>query len=164
MLLPAPLGPTSATISPGHARKLTSSRTSPLDGPFGGSLAVSSGSSLYAKLTCRNSSSPRNEGASFASGVSETEGTRASTSAIRSTLARTFPMMVHCLMILRVGLNMFWMRRMKKTIVPTLRASRPTSHIPSQTTAEIETASSTPNTQLNPASSPTESSAAAMAL
>ena len=72
-------------------------------------------------------------------------------------------MVAHCLMSLRVGLNMFWMSRMKRTRVPTLNAPRPTSHIPSQTTAEMDTASSTWNTQLKRASSPAESSAAAMA-
>jgi hypothetical protein len=82
---------------------------------------------------------------------------------MRSTLARTFPIIVHCLMTLRVGLNMFWMRRMKKTNVPTVKASRSTSHIPTHTTAEMDTASRTPTTQLNRASSPTESSAAVMA-
>ena len=73
-------------------------------------------------------------------------------------------MVAHCLMILRVGLNMFWMRMMKKTRVPTLSPWRPTSQFPTHTTAEMDTASSTPTTQLNRASSPTDSRAATMAL
>ena len=67
-------------------------------------------------------------------------------------------------MILRVGLNMFWIRMMNRIRVPTLKALRSTSQIPSQTTAEIETALRTPTTQLNRACRPTDSSAAAMAL
>jgi hypothetical protein len=66
-------------------------------------------------------------------------------------------------MILRVGLNMFWIRITKSTSVPTVIPSRSTSHTPSHTIAEMVTASSTPTTQLNRASRPTASSAACIA-
>src|SRR2546425_13361371 len=58
VLLPAPLGPTSATTSPAEIRKLTASRTrGACESP-----EASSGSSWYANVTPRNSRSPRNGG------------------------------------------------------------------------------------------------------
>ena len=74
---------------------------------------------------------------------------RSSRSSIRSTLAKTLPILYHSLTILRAGLNMFCSSRMNSTRVPIVIASRSTSHTPSQTTAEIASASTRAITKLN---------------
>ena len=68
---------------------------------------------------------------------------------MRSTLAKTLPILYHSLTILRAGLNMFCSSRTNSTSVPIVIASRSTSHTPSQTTAEIASASTRAITKLN---------------
>ncbi len=92
---------------------------------------------------------PSSAGAATASGWSRTTISRSSRSSIRSTLAKTLPILYHSLTILRAGLNMFCSSRTNSTSVPIVIASRSTSHTPSQTTAEIASASTSAITKLN---------------
>ena len=82
---------------------------------------------------------------------------------MRSTLAKIFPMVLHSRMILRVGLNMFWISTVNMTSRPTVIVLRSISHRPVHTTAVMESASSRATTQLKRADRLAVSSAASMA-
>ena len=84
-----------------------------------------------------------------ASGSSCTTTSRSRRSSIRSTLAKTLPILYHSLTILRAGLNMFCSSRMNNTSVPTVMAPPPMSHHPNQTTAQMASASMSATTKLN---------------
>jgi hypothetical protein len=68
---------------------------------------------------------------------------------MRSTLAKTLPILYHSLTIFRAGLNMFCSSRTNSTSVPTVIACLSSSQTPSQMTAEMASASTMAMTKLN---------------